>query len=277
MSLWKAIIDDDVLASIYTKLIELPSKYGFSYPRWEVSIQAMLKERDLAYLNKLRIIKLFELDLNSFLKFIMGKAYPKYEKVNSLSHPESYGAMKGCSAHGAINSVQLALEQSWIMRSPIVMAPKDVTGCFDLIWPEFIKLIQDSKVVPTTTTSAKVLITKNMKRFFQTGIGLSVTSFQCIQKQHWWHQARKRRGPPSMQQSNGSSKNDPCQRIQGFYHHSSLRRTTIRNPWSRPHRRPDRSYQSPNQLTCSTLPPNYHNPAKMAESPKCHGRRPSQI
>ena len=98
----------------------------------------MLKKRHLVYLNKLRIIELFELDLNAFLKFIMGRRYPKYEKANKLSHPESYGAMKGCSAHGALNSVQLALEQSWIMRSPMVMAPKDATGCSDLIRPELI-------------------------------------------------------------------------------------------------------------------------------------------
>ena len=76
MSLWKAIVDDDDLASIYAKLIELPFKYGFSYPRWEISIQAMLKKRDLAYLNKLRIIELFELDLNAFLKFTMGRTSP---------------------------------------------------------------------------------------------------------------------------------------------------------------------------------------------------------
>ena len=138
----------------------------------------MLKKCDLAYLNKLRIIELFELDLNTFLKFIMGRRYPKYEKANNLSHPESYGAMKGRSAHGALNSVQLALEQSWIMRSPMVMAPKDATGCFDLIHLELIKLIQDSKGVPTAMTSAKPLITKNMKRLVQTGNGLSKTSFQ---------------------------------------------------------------------------------------------------
>ena len=140
MSLWKVIVDDNVLASIYAKLIELPFKYGFSYPRWEVPIQDMLKKRDLAYLNKLRIIELFELDLNAFLKLIMGRVYPRYEKAKNLHHPETYGALKGQSTRGALNSVQLALEQSWITRSPMVMAPKDATGCFDLIRPELIKV-----------------------------------------------------------------------------------------------------------------------------------------
>jgi len=44
-SLWKPTVDNVILASIYAKLMQLPSKYGFSYPRWEVSIQAMLKKR----------------------------------------------------------------------------------------------------------------------------------------------------------------------------------------------------------------------------------------
>eukprot|EP00979_Chaetoceros_neogracilis_P019412 scaffold12301_cov872-Chaetoceros_neogracile.AAC.1 len=64
------------------------------------------------------------------------------------------------------------------MRAPMVMAPKDATGCFDLIRAEFIKLIQDSKGVPPSTTTAKALITKNMKRHVQTGNGISKSSFQ---------------------------------------------------------------------------------------------------
>ena len=138
----------------------------------------MLKKRDLAYLIKLCIIKLFELDLNAFLKIIMGRVYPRYKKANNLHHPKTYGAMRGQSAHGTLNSIQLALEQSWIMRSPMMMAPKGTTGCFDPNRPELIKIIQDSKGVPTTTTSAKALITKNIKRFVQTRNGLSSTSFQ---------------------------------------------------------------------------------------------------
>ena len=73
----------------------------------------MLQKRCLPFLNKLRIIELFELDLNAFLKLVLGRAYPKYEKKHSLNHPESYGAVKGMmSVHGALNSVQLAMEHS---------------------------------------------------------------------------------------------------------------------------------------------------------------------
>jgi len=91
MSLWKALIPNDTLCTIYAKLIVLPFRYGFSYPRWEISVQAMLQKRSLPYLNKLRIIELFELDLIAFLNLVLDRAYPKYEKKHSLTHPESYG------------------------------------------------------------------------------------------------------------------------------------------------------------------------------------------
>ena len=118
------------------------------------SVQVMLQKRSLPYLNKLRIIELFELDLNAFLKLVLGRAYPKYKKKHALNHPESYGAVKEMSAHAAPNSVQLAMEHSRITRTPMLIAPKDATGCFDLMQPELVKLIQDSKGVPNDTTKA---------------------------------------------------------------------------------------------------------------------------
>jgi len=156
--LWKAIADDDDLTTIYSKLIELPFRYGFTYPRWENSILAMLQKKDLLYLNKLRIIELFELDLNAFLKLIMGRTYPKYEKTHDMQHPESYGAVKGKSAHEALMSVQLAMEQSRLSNAPMTIAPKDATKCFDLIRPELTQLIQNSKGVPPEMTSTKTNI-----------------------------------------------------------------------------------------------------------------------
>jgi len=179
MSLWKALILNDTLCTIYAKLIELPFRYGFSYPRWEKSVQVMLQKRSLPYLSKLRIIELFELDLNAFHKLVLGRAYPKYEKKHSLNHPESYVAVKGMSAHGALNSVQLAMEHSRVTRIPMLIAPKDATGCFDLMRPELVKFIQDSKGIPKNTTKATTMVLSKMKKYVCTEHG---TSTQYIQK-----------------------------------------------------------------------------------------------
>ena len=83
------------------------------------------------------------------------------------------------SAHGALNSVQLAMEHSRLTRTPMLIAPKDATGCFDLMRPELVKLIQDSKGVPTNTTKATTMILSKMARYVRTDHG---TSTQYIQK-----------------------------------------------------------------------------------------------
>jgi len=54
-----------------------------------------------------------------------------------------------------MESVQLAMEHSRLTRVPMLIAPKDVTGCFDLMRLELVKLIQDSKGVPKNTKKAR--------------------------------------------------------------------------------------------------------------------------
>jgi len=65
------------------------------------------------------------------------------------------------------------MEQTRLTHSPMIIAPKDLTGCFNLIQPELIHLIQISKGVPPESTSAKTNIQQNMHKFVQTGHGHS--------------------------------------------------------------------------------------------------------
>ena len=133
MNKLQAISTDKVLAELYAQIISLPFKYGFTYPAWLISIQAMLQKEDLPYIHRLRIIELFELDLNGFLKYVVGRQFAHHDQSNGLQNRESYGAVKGKSAHDALNSIQNVLEYSRLTNTPIAIAPKDATGCFDLL------------------------------------------------------------------------------------------------------------------------------------------------
>jgi len=62
---------------------------------------------------------------------------------------------------------------------PMLIAPKDATSCFDLMRPELVKLIQDSKGVPANTTKATTMILSKMEKYVRTDHG---TSIQYIQK-----------------------------------------------------------------------------------------------
>ena len=73
-----------------------------------------------------------EQDYNGVLKLIVGRKFAAHDQKH-FQNRESYGAIKKKSAHDAFNSVQNVLEYGRIMRSPIAIAPKDATGCFDLL------------------------------------------------------------------------------------------------------------------------------------------------
>ena len=61
---------------------------------------------------------------------------------------KSYGAVKKKSSHDALESVLITMDYSRIMRKPMIIAPKDATGCFDLLHVEQICTIQESKGMP---------------------------------------------------------------------------------------------------------------------------------
>jgi hypothetical protein len=72
MSYWKACSEDDDIARVQSFFIEKAFRYGFSYPRWQVSWHCMLKKKAIPYIHCLCIIQLFEGDFNGALKYLLG-------------------------------------------------------------------------------------------------------------------------------------------------------------------------------------------------------------
>lgn len=86
MNKLQAISQDKTLAEYYAQIIALPFKYGFTYTAWLWSIQAMLQKEDLPYIHRLRIIELFELDLNIFLKYVVGREFAYHDQSKGLKN-----------------------------------------------------------------------------------------------------------------------------------------------------------------------------------------------
>lgn len=102
----------------------------------------------------------------------------KRKDNDAYQNKESYGAVKKKSAHDALNSVQNVLEYSRIMNSPIAIAPKDATGCFDLLRREIIKVIQESKGMPKEFGECVVQTLHGMERHIRLAGKLSKKSFK---------------------------------------------------------------------------------------------------
>ena len=77
---------------------------------------------------------------------------------------QSYGAVKKKSSHDAIESVLITMEYSRIMRkAPMIIAPKDATGCFDLLHTEAIRPIQESKGMPSGINAYRIKVLQGME------------------------------------------------------------------------------------------------------------------
>ena len=144
----RTIARDPELATIYAKILELPFRYGFTYKHWLKSVQILLQKEALPYVHRMRILELLSLDYNGILKYVIGRHFARFEQRKGFQNKESYGAIRKKSAHDALESVLCTTEYSKIMQKPLAIAPKDATGCFDLLRMEAIKPIQESKGMP---------------------------------------------------------------------------------------------------------------------------------
>ena len=159
----RTISRDKHLSEISAKLLELPFRYGFTYDHWLKSVQALLQKESLPLIHRLRILELLELDYNGMLKYLIGRHFAKYEQSNGFQNKESYGAVRKKSAHDGLASVINTMEYSHIVRKPMVVAPKDATGCFDLLGAEAIKPIQESKGLPASINTFRIKVLQNME------------------------------------------------------------------------------------------------------------------
>ena len=177
MHVLRAITTNKELRMIYAKVLELPFRYGFTYPRWEKTIQSLVMKESLPYVHRWRILELMEQDYNGVLKLMVRRKFAAHDQKH-FQNKESYGAIKKKSAHDALNSVQNVLEYSRIMRSPTAIAPKDATGCFDLLRREIIKVIQESKGMPKEFGECVVQTLHGMERHIRLAGKLSKKSFK---------------------------------------------------------------------------------------------------
>jgi hypothetical protein len=73
---YKVAILDPLLTQIHTAMINFPVTYGFAPTRWCKSITPLIaKDAGKPYIQRLRVIHLFEADYNLFLKIVFEKGW----------------------------------------------------------------------------------------------------------------------------------------------------------------------------------------------------------
>ena len=91
MSHWKAAAESDDLSLVHSIMTWAAFTLGITYKRWNISFHCMLQKLEKPYLHKLRIIQLFEGDMNGGFKFLFGRLLMKKLIANGMLNEHTYG------------------------------------------------------------------------------------------------------------------------------------------------------------------------------------------
>ena len=107
---------------------------GISIPRWSNAITVLIK-KDLGQprLHRLRIIHLFEADLNLFLKLQWGKRLVHRALDLNLLHDGQHGSVPGRNTLNPIMLMQLTTDLCRILKHDFVRFDNDASACYDRI------------------------------------------------------------------------------------------------------------------------------------------------
>ena len=123
----------DQISQLYVTMINYSTKHKYSFDRWKTIVNMMIyKEPGNSFINKLRVIHIYEADL-SFLLGCKWKEALKHSINEGTLHPGQYGGLKGRDCTQITLLEELRLEYSLLTRTPFGNFDNDATSCFDRI------------------------------------------------------------------------------------------------------------------------------------------------
>ena len=170
--IYQTILKDEYLTTVLAKLASIPFQYGFVLQRWTQVTQVMIKKKPEPYIDKLRIIELFEGDYVAIVKSIM-RALMSHLWENGERRLGTYATETGGSTHLAIISRVWAYNLARIKRCPIATLDNDSIGCYDRMAPPLLSLLLRRGGMPDELTRTFIHQLLFRQRRVHTAYGLS--------------------------------------------------------------------------------------------------------
>ena len=121
------------IADAYRTIINYAIRHRYSFKRWKNIINMMIyKDPGNVKVHRLRVIHLYEADLNFILGLKWKDALHKAQQENTL-HPGQYGSRPGREPQTVTLLEELRLDYSLLTRTPFTNFDNDASSCYDRI------------------------------------------------------------------------------------------------------------------------------------------------
>ena len=91
----------------------------------------MIQKVKQPYVNKLRILQLYEADFNTTMKLMRGKRLMGHSEKHGLNGNQLYGSRKGKSTYEALITVRVIHDMARTQRNYLVSIFNDLKGCYE--------------------------------------------------------------------------------------------------------------------------------------------------
>ena len=131
---YKSSVEDEAILEIHRKLMMMPFRFAMVPQRWAKTIQIMLeKDQGNPWSNRLRIIELFDAQLNCGMQVIFGQRMVRNGLQWGLVHDSAYGSVPARTAQDAVLEKVLTLDMMRVRKKCGAIFDCDAKGCYDRI------------------------------------------------------------------------------------------------------------------------------------------------
>jgi len=139
---YKAVVGDPVLVTMHAIMMTLPFLHGFVPDRWTKVTDIMLKkDHGSARCHRLRIIALFESDLNQAKRLLIGRTLSHHLEDSHLLPSMQFGSRRGRQSQSAVLQKVLCHDMTRIMKATTAFIENDAIGCYDQLVNNLILLL----------------------------------------------------------------------------------------------------------------------------------------
>jgi len=148
---YKAVLDNPTLVSLHTTMSSIPFQTGFFPEHWKRVVDIMLqKDTGNSCCHRLRIIALFESDLNQAKRILIGRRLSHLLEDNTMLPEMQQGSRPGKQCLRAVLKKVLSHDIIRMTKHTAALIENDAVGCYDHLVNNLVLMLLAKLGLPTT-------------------------------------------------------------------------------------------------------------------------------
>jgi hypothetical protein len=175
---YKAILPCSSLVQMHCTMMTIPFLSGIPPARWQRVVDIMLhKEEGNFRCHRLRIIALFESDLNQAKRIIIGRKLSHHLEDTNVIGEMQYGSRPGKQCQSAVLHKVLLHDISHLTKIPAAFIENDAIGCYNRLVNGIVLLLLQKFGFPSSVIACLSNLWDSTLHFIKTMYGTSDISY----------------------------------------------------------------------------------------------------